>query len=110
VNEKLRSWQPVDNNQNNINPFYVQMRIQILYDLVNDLGRIINNAATMINKMEDIELKKIYTTEIAPIITDYNAVKTELATTLQEYFEVERQSGAPVDLTLRHLYKQVITP
>lgn len=71
---------------------------------VEELALLIQTAARLMHKLPE-NLQEAYHPEIKTLIDEYNAELTLLKKEMEDYFERERKSGEPVNLSLRRAYE-----
>lgn len=73
---------------------------------VEELAQMIQLAAHLITKIPE-NLQEAYHPEIAKLIEEYNSELALLKKEMELYFEKERKSGTPANLSLRRAYENL---
>lgn len=80
-------------------------KIEYLLGEARNLYYVVFNCNHMIDRLEgEPELQENYIEETLPLIQEHTAILEELFKEFEEYFELEKKEGAPINFRYRKLY------
>jgi hypothetical protein len=96
--------QPVEETGN-------RQQVEDLIISLNEVATQIKNMDTIIRALDDNpEQQKEYAFQLLDIVKEYNEIYNNLVIALEAYQQHEKDSGAPIDLNFRRLYRTLMNP